>query len=42
MSERIIPAVLGKGQGFPGIGPLSTFAFQGWPGNYHGTGGHVG
>ena len=27
MSDRIIPTVLGKGQGFPGIGPLPTF----WP-----------
>lgn len=27
MSERIIPAILGKRQGFPGIGPLLTV----WP-----------
>ena len=27
MSGRIIPTILGKGWGFPGIGPLPTF----WP-----------
>ena len=27
MSERIIPTILGKGQGFLGIGPLPTL----WP-----------
>ena len=27
MSRRIIPVILGKGRGFPGIGPPPTF----WP-----------
>ena len=27
MSGRVIPVILGKGCGFPGIGPLPTF----WP-----------
>ena len=41
MSGRIISTILGKGQGFPGIGPPSTLIFHSWPQNCYGTHGCV-
>ena len=38
MSGRIIPVVWGKGQRFPGIGPLPTFGLLWLTQNCHGAG----
>lgn len=41
-SGRIIPVILEKGWGFPGIGPPSTFLpIYGQPGDCHGTCGYI-